>query len=674
MHFQAPTRCFLAALALLPLPTALRAQSAYVFTKIIDDQTARPDGLGDFYIGSPDSFPSLDGATVLFQDITNSANSLWVANASGGGLVKIADFSTAVPGGVGTFTRFDDQTARVQDGVVLFEGLDSNTIDACHGGLYTAPEAGGVISRVFDYNSTAPGSTDTFIQPNADNQITDGPGTGDYDLENGILAFHAITESNADGIYTIALSGTGLTLLANRSDGTAPPFPVNQYYTVALHEQTALFYGATVFGPYGIFSSPATGGLTVPAGIASPYTALPGGQSPEMSTVYFTGFGRFDHTNGNFTFAAHDGSGVNGLYTLPFANLAGGVITKVVDNQTTLPGSSAPASYFDGTPFSADGGQVAFVTADDESAGQSGALYVANEDGSGITRVIGVGDVLDGITLTGIDLGAHALSGGRIAFGAGSYLQGHDGYPRYGAIFVATPYAMSANLAVTLSASASTVTVGQPLTYTVSVVNNGPAAAPSVSLVDTLPAGATFVSATGGASAVNGVVMFSAGTLAAGASTSFQVVANASAAGSLVDSATAASATADPDLSDNAAQNTVVSADAPSVTAVAAGDGTAVSGGEAGKITLRRSGDTSTALTVRYAVGGTARSGIDYKSLDDTATIPAGAAQVKIKIKPIENSTAGGTRIAKVKLKPSSDGSYTLGSPFVAKIKIISGN
>ena len=64
-------------LAAFPFAATAPAQSAaYVFTKIIDDQTSRPDGLGDFYIGSVDSFPSLDGNTVLFQDITNGANSL----------------------------------------------------------------------------------------------------------------------------------------------------------------------------------------------------------------------------------------------------------------------------------------------------------------------------------------------------------------------------------------------------------------------------------------------------------------------------------------------------------------------------------------------------------------------------------------------------------------------
>ena len=616
-----------------------------------------------------DSFPSLDGGTVLFQDITNGANSLWTASAAG--LVKIADFTTPVPGGVGTFTRFDDQTARLSGGIVLFEGLDANTSVQTHGGLYTAPAGGGTVTKVFDYHTTAPESGYPFVQSNGNNQITDGPGEGDYDEENGVIAFHAITDGdathdNADGIYTIHPNGTGLTLLANRAnDATPPPFPANQYYSVVLHDGTAVFYAATVFGPYGIFSSPETGGLNVPVELATPGTPLPGGQSPEMTTVYFTGFDRFDHATGDLVFAAHDGSGVNGLYRLPFASLGSGVFTTVVDNRTALPGSTAPALAFDGTPFSADGGQVAFVTPGDQSA-----LYVTGTDGS-FSRVIGVGDTLDGITLTSVDLGAHALSGGRVAFGAGSYLGGHDGNARYGAIFVATPVAQTADLALTLTALAAAVAVGQPVTYTISVFNHGPAALPAASVVDTLPAGLMFASASNGATVNGGTVTLNVGPLAVGAAASFNVVGEATAAGALTSSASVAGVIPDADLSNNTAQSVVTAAAASTVTLAAAGDGEAIEGGEAGKVVVRRTGDTSAALTVSYKVKGSARAGTDYKALNGAVTIPAGAAQAKIKLKALDDHAEEGIRLAKLKLLPSSDDSYILGSPAVAKIKVI---
>ncbi len=112
-------------------------------------------------------------------------------------------------------------------------------------------------------------------------------------------------------------------------------------------------------------------------------------------------------------------------------------------------------------------------------------------------------------------------------------------------------------------------------------------------------------------------------------------------------------------------------ASVPEVTMTTAGDGDAVEGGETGKVAVHRTGDTTAALTVHYKVAGAAMAGADYKALSGTVTIPAGAAQAKIKIKPIDNAAVDGTRVVKLKLKPATDGSYTLGTAAVAKIKII---
>ena len=120
----------------------------------------------------------------------------------------------------------------------------------------------------------------------------------------------------------------------------------------------------------------------------------------------------------------------------------------------------------------------------------------------------------------------------------------------------------------------------------------------------------------------------------------------------------------------------VVHADAlpPVVTVAVAGDGMAVADGEAGKVAVRRTGDTSAALSVRYKLAGSAKAGVDYKALAGSVIIPAGAAQTKLKLKPIDNPMEEGTPVAKVKLLPSLDGSYLLGTATVAKIKIIDGD
>jgi uncharacterized repeat protein (TIGR01451 family) len=85
-------------------------------------------------------------------------------------------------------------------------------------------------------------------------------------------------------------------------------------------------------------------------------------------------------------------------------------------------------------------------------------------------------------------------------------------------------------------ASASTVTVGQTLTYTLQVSNNGPAAAPGVVVVDTLPAGVVVngISSTVGSCALAAnVVTCNIGTLAAGSSATITIVVKATEPGVL---------------------------------------------------------------------------------------------------------------------------------------------
>jgi len=88
-----------------------------------------------------------------------------------------------------------------------------------------------------------------------------------------------------------------------------------------------------------------------------------------------------------------------------------------------------------------------------------------------------------------------------------------------------TPVAPTAPL-LSLSATDAPdpVSAGSNITYTFGYSNTGNASATSVILTDTLPASTTFVSATGGGTLSAGTVTWSAGTLAAGASGSVQMV------------------------------------------------------------------------------------------------------------------------------------------------------
>ena len=108
----------------------------------------------------------------------------------------------------------------------------------------------------------------------------------------------------------------------------------------------------------------------------------------------------------------------------------------------------------------------------------------------------------------------------------------------------------------------------------------------------------------------------------------------------------------------------------PVVTIMPAGS-TSIEEGANAKLVIRRTGDTSTAITVRYKLSGAAKAGADYKQPTGSVTLGVGMATAKFKLKTIDNQTIDGTRVVKIKLLPATDGSYTLGSPASAKFKII---
>ena len=82
-----------------------------------------------------------------------------------------------------------------------------------------------------------------------------------------------------------------------------------------------------------------------------------------------------------------------------------------------------------------------------------------------------------------------------------------------------------ADLSITKSDGKTSVVPGTNNTYTITVTDNGPSSVTGATVSDVLPAGTTFVSATGGATYDAGTnnVHFTAGILASGAVTSFQL-------------------------------------------------------------------------------------------------------------------------------------------------------
>ena len=75
---------------------------------------------------------------------------------------------------------------------------------------------------------------------------------------------------------------------------------------------------------------------------------------------------------------------------------------------------------------------------------------------------------------------------------------------------------------------------------------------------------------------------------------------------------------------------------------------------------LSRTGSTASALTVNFAMSGTAVNGVDYSTVATSATIPAGATGVDVTITPVNDTVFEGTRTIIMTL---AAGAYGRGAP-----------
>lgn len=170
-----------------------------------------------------------------------------------------------------------------------------------------------------------------------------------------------------------------------------------------------------------------------------------------------------------------------------------------------------------------------------------------------------------------------------VASGTGSSLQ--LTFPSTQSPSVVCSFATSpkADLAVTDSASPSSVPAGGRVTYTLDVTNNGPDGASGAQLSDALPGGVTVASVTSsqGSCTTTGRLSCALGSLASGASAQVVVTANVSrgaASGPASDAAAVSANESDPDRSNNTASATIqvtpapapISAPAPSLPATPA--------------------------------------------------------------------------------------------------------
>ena len=106
---------------------------------------------------------------------------------------------------------------------------------------------------------------------------------------------------------------------------------------------------------------------------------------------------------------------------------------------------------------------------------------------------------------------------------------------------------------------------------------------------------------------------------------------------------------------------------APTVTVTVTDAAAAEAGLNPGLFTITRSGGTTAALTVNFALSGTA-GGSDYNALSASVTLPIGLASSTVVVAPVDDSIAEGSET--VVLTLASQAAYTIGSPNSATITI----
>lgn len=109
-----------------------------------------------------------------------------------------------------------------------------------------------------------------------------------------------------------------------------------------------------------------------------------------------------------------------------------------------------------------------------------------------------------------------------------------------------------------------------------------------------------------------------------------------------------------------------------------ASEGTLNSLATSGSFQLRRSGSTAHPMTVFLEVSGTAENGIDYRSISNAVTIPAGASFIHVPVHPIDDRAIEPTETVVVRVEPIAcptiipppPGCYEVGSNHTATVFI----
>ncbi|MHC4996457.1 MAG: hypothetical protein ACYTGQ_15530, partial [Planctomycetota bacterium] len=403
IHIHVKTVVIGAIIVILILLAARSAGAQWEFGRIADTNTYIPNGSGRFINFYP---PAIQGSDVAFQ---------------GSG-----------EGKQGIYTYIDGELKAVADGnTALYP------IGTLQGGAFLVTLDGGSVAfRATDFGSgifTNVGGRINMIATNLGTTLIPG-GTGPFtdfssppSLSNGKVAFVGLGSDSQSGVYT---DRNGFLEVVADED-TLIPGGTGAFTGGFIGANEVIDNGKISFrssggsGQAGIYLDDGVNHLTV---MVNQNTPVPGG------TGTFRGFGSHSMVGDDIAFIGYDYSYRYGIYTRV---LFGGFefFTRIADETTPVPGDEG---HFDSFQFSAyDGTYTAFQGYSDVT----GETAIYTDLFGSLTRVVGMGDRVDGRIVEDIVFSEYGFDGGNIGFTAafgdatgGQYVAfqehrwtGHDG-------------------------------------------------------------------------------------------------------------------------------------------------------------------------------------------------------------------------------------------------------
>ncbi|MES2682389.1 MAG: Calx-beta domain-containing protein [Pseudomonadota bacterium] len=113
---------------------------------------------------------------------------------------------------------------------------------------------------------------------------------------------------------------------------------------------------------------------------------------------------------------------------------------------------------------------------------------------------------------------------------------------------------------------------------------------------------------------------------------------------------------------------TIIDVPPPTVTMTVSDGSASEDGNNSGTFTINRTGSKTAALTVNFAMSGTASNGSDYTSLSGSVDIPAGASSVLVSVRPLMDTLTEPSETAVLTL--SARPGYVLGSTTTGTVAI----